>query len=67
MKKLYIRRASELVTCRGSAPKKGAEMADIGLIKNGRHFRKIPDMPSQKGVTDEPDTHLCHFDKISSK
>ena len=35
MKKLYIRRASELVTCRGSAPKKGAEMADIGLIKNG--------------------------------
>ena len=35
MKKLYIRRASELVTCRGSAPKKGAELADIGLIKNG--------------------------------
>lgn len=35
MKKRYIRNASELVTCRGKAPKKGAEMADIGLIKNG--------------------------------
>lgn len=35
MKKRYIRNAAELVTCRGKAPKKGAEMADIGLIKNG--------------------------------
>lgn len=35
MTKRYIRNASELVTCRGTAPKKGAEMADIGLIKNG--------------------------------
>ena len=35
MTKRYIRNASELVTCRGTAPKKGAEMTDIGLIKNG--------------------------------
>ena len=35
MTKRYIRNAAELVTCRGAAPKKGAEMADIGLIKNG--------------------------------
>lgn len=35
MTKRYIRNAAELVTCRGAAPKRGAEMADIGLIKNG--------------------------------
>jgi len=35
MTKRYIRNAAELVTCRGAAPKKGAETADIGLIKNG--------------------------------
>ena len=35
MTKRYIRNAAELVTCRGTARKKGAEMADIGLIKNG--------------------------------
>lgn len=35
MMKRYIRNASELVTLKGSAPKKGAEMSDIGLIKNG--------------------------------
>ena len=31
MKKRYIRHASELVTCRGTAPKHGKEMSDIGL------------------------------------
>lgn len=35
MKKRYIRHASELVTCKGSAPKRGKEMSDIGLIKDG--------------------------------
>lgn len=35
MTKRYIRHASELVTCRGTAPKKGAEMAEIGLMKDG--------------------------------
>jgi len=35
MKKLYIRHASELVTCRGKAPRRGREMADIGLIEDG--------------------------------
>lgn len=35
MKKLIIKNASELVTCRGKAPKKGAEMADIGIIYGG--------------------------------
>lgn len=35
MEKRYIRHASELVTCKGSAPKRGKEMSDIGLIKDG--------------------------------
>ena len=35
MKKRYIRHASELVTCRGKAPKFGKEMADIGRIPDG--------------------------------
>ncbi len=35
MKKMYIRHASELVTCRGKAPRRGREMADIGLIEDG--------------------------------
>ncbi len=35
MKKMYIRHASELVTCRGKAPKRGSEMSDIGLIQDG--------------------------------
>ena len=35
MKKRYIRHASELVTCKGNAPKHGKEMSDIGIIKDG--------------------------------
>jgi len=35
MSKRYIRHASELVTCKGPAPKKGKDMADIGLIADG--------------------------------
>ena len=35
MKKRYIRNAAELVTCKGQAPKKGKDMADIGLIYDG--------------------------------
>lgn len=35
MNKRYIRHASELVTCKGPAPKKGEDMADIGLIEDG--------------------------------
>ena len=35
MKKRYIRHASELVTCKGKAPKHGKEMSDIGLIYDG--------------------------------
>ncbi len=35
MTKRYIRHASELVTCKGPAPKKGKDMADIGLIYDG--------------------------------
>lgn len=44
MKKRYIRHASELVTCQGSAPKKGHEMSEIGLIPDGGvliHDQKI--------------------------
>ena len=35
MKKLIIKNASELVTCRGKAPKKGSDMSEIGIIYNG--------------------------------
>ena len=35
MTKRYIRHAAELVTCKGPAPKKGKDMADIGLIYDG--------------------------------
>ena len=35
MNKLIIKNASELVTCKGKAPKHGKDMSDIGLIKNG--------------------------------
>lgn len=35
MTKRYIRHASELVTCKGPAPKRGKDMSDIGLIKDG--------------------------------
>ncbi len=35
MKNLIIKNSSELVTCKGDAPKRGKEMSDIGIIKNG--------------------------------
>jgi len=35
MSKIIIKNASELVTCRGTAPKHGMHMSDIGMIKNG--------------------------------
>ncbi len=35
MNKLIIKNASELVTCRGKAPKHGKDMSDIGMIENG--------------------------------
>ncbi|MDD4088584.1 MAG: imidazolonepropionase [Tissierellia bacterium] len=35
MNKLIIKNASELVTCKGKAPKHGKDMSDIGLIING--------------------------------
>ena len=35
MKKKIIIHASELVTCKGTAPKYGKEMRDIGMIKDG--------------------------------
>lgn len=35
MKNLIIINASELVTCRGNAPKRGKEMSDVGIIKDG--------------------------------
>ena len=54
MSKRYIRHASELVTCKGPAPKKGKDMADIGLIADGGvliHDDKI----FAVGTTDELD------------
>ena len=56
MKKRYIRHASELVTCRGNAPKHGKEMSDVGIIKDGAvliHDDKIVAV----GTTEELD-HL---------
>lgn len=35
MSKIIIKNASELVTCRGKAPKHGKDMSDIGLINKG--------------------------------
>ncbi|MDW5299278.1 MAG: imidazolonepropionase [Sedimentibacter sp.] len=35
MKRLIIKNASELITCKGKSPKHGKDMSDIGLIKNG--------------------------------
>lgn len=35
MSKILIIHADELVTCRGQAPKKGSDMADVGLICDG--------------------------------
>lgn len=35
MTKCYIRHASELVTCKGPAPKRGKDMSDIGSIQDG--------------------------------
>ena len=57
MKKRYIRHASELVTCRGKAPKFGKEMADIGLIRDGGvliHDDKIV----EAGTTEELDQKI---------
>lgn len=57
MKKRYIRHASELVTCRGKAPKRGSEMSEIGLIPDGGvliHDDKI----FAVGTTDELDKRI---------
>ena len=57
MKKRYIRHASELVTCKGSAPKHGKEMSDFGLIKDGAviiHDGKIVAV----GTTEELDKQV---------
>ena len=35
MKRTYIRRAAELVTCSGDKAKHGSEMKEVGIIKNG--------------------------------
>lgn len=35
MNKIIIKNASELVTCKGKAPKHGKDMSDIGIINNG--------------------------------
>ena len=35
MNRVIIKNASELVTCKGKAPKHGRDMSDIGIISNG--------------------------------
>lgn len=35
MSKIIIKHAPELVTCRGFAPKRGKDMSDVGMIKDG--------------------------------
>ena len=67
MKKRYIRHASELVTCQGSAPKKGREMSEIGLIPDGGvliHDQKI----FAVGKTEELDKliDLSEYDVIDA-
>lgn len=57
MKKRYIRHASELVTCKGKAPKHGKEMSDTGIIKDGAvliHDDKIVAV----GTTEELDQQI---------
>lgn len=57
MTKRYIRHAAELVTCKGSAPKRGKDMSDIGLISDGGvliHDDKI----FAVGTTDELDKQI---------
>ena len=57
MTKRYIRHAAELVTCKGPAPRRGREMADIGLIKDGGvliHDDRIYAV----GTTDELDSMI---------
>lgn len=57
MTKRYIRHAAELVTCKGAAPKRGKDMSDIGLIKDGGlliHDDKI----FAVGTTDELDKQI---------
>lgn len=57
MTKRYIRHASELVTCKGAAPKRGKDMSDIGLIKDGGvliHDNKI----FAVGTTEELDKQI---------
>ncbi len=57
MKKRYIRHASELVTCRGNAPKHGKEMSDVDIIKDGAvliHDDKIVAV----GTTEELDQQI---------
>ena len=34
-RKLLLKNAAELVTCRGTGPKTGAAMADIGIVTDG--------------------------------
>ena len=57
LKKECLIAASELVTCRGNAPKFGKEMADIGLIRDGGvliHDDKIIEV----GTTEELDQKI---------
>lgn len=35
MQTLLLKNAAELITCRGSAPRKGAAMSELGIIENG--------------------------------
>lgn len=51
MKKCIIH-ASELVTCKGNAPKRGAEMKEIGLIRDGAVYIE-GDLIKDVGTTDE--------------
>ena len=50
--KTLIKHASELVTCKGSAPRHGKDMSDIGIIRDGAVFID-DDKIVATGTTDE--------------
>ena len=64
MKRTLIRHAAELVTCKGTAPKHGREMSDIGIIEDGAVYIE-DDTIVLTGTTDDLekqiDTDACEI------
>ena len=70
MKKRLIIHADELATCKGSAPKYGKEMADIGLIADGAVVicgDEITDVGTTKEILKKVKTEDCEIIDASGK